>query len=169
MAPSKSDSFIRIPRATFTISAPFFIDCNTSLLIMFSFRGFPERPEPHNPRPTPLPSTDGYRSPYEILRLLNHDVRTHTLQRQIRRAGTASRRGRRAEELSAQSGALALVTTLVITWNTHALQATLNRWHAEVGKKIDRATLRHITPMGFEHINFNGVLIFPLEIASEID
>jgi len=97
----------------------------------------------------------------ETLRLLNHNERTHTLQRQIRRAGTTSRRGRRAEELSAQSGALALVTNLVIAWNTHALQVTLNRWHAEFGKKIDRATLRHITPMGFEHINFNGVLIFP--------
>jgi hypothetical protein len=43
------------------------------------------------------------------------------------------------------------------------LQATLNRWRAELGKKIDRATLRHITPMGFEHINFNGVLIFSLD------
>jgi TnpA family transposase len=99
----------------------------------------------------------------ETLRLLNHNERTHTLQRQIRRAGTTSRRGRRAEELSAQSGALALVTNLVIAWNTHALQATLNRWHAELGKKIDRGTLRHITPMGFERINFNGVLIFPLD------
>jgi hypothetical protein len=43
------------------------------------------------------------------------------------------------------------------------LQAILNRWHAELGKKIDRATPRHITPMGFEHINFNGVLIFRLD------
>jgi hypothetical protein len=29
---------------------------------------------------------------------------------------------------------------------------TLNQWDAELGKKIDRATLRHITPVGFEHI-----------------
>jgi TnpA family transposase len=97
----------------------------------------------------------------ETLRLLNHNERTH--KRQIRRAGTTSRRGRRAKELSTQSGALALVTNLVIAWNTHALQATLNRWHAELGKKIDRGTLRHITPMGFERINFNDVLIFPLD------
>jgi hypothetical protein len=46
---------------------------------------------------------------------------------------------------------------------SEALQATLNRWHAKLGKKIDRATPRHITPMGFERINFNGVLIFPLD------
>ena len=60
------------------------------------------------------------------LRLLNDNERTHTLQRQIRRAGSRSRRGRRAEELSAQSGALALVTNLVMAWNTHQMQATLD-------------------------------------------
>ena len=49
------------------------------------------------------------------------------------------------------------------TGHLPADMATLNRWHAELGKKIDRATLRHITPLGFEHINFNGVLIFPLD------
>ena len=37
------------------------------------------------------------------LRLLNDNERTHTLQRQNRRAGSRSRRGRRAEELGAQS------------------------------------------------------------------
>ena len=42
----------------------------------------------------------------ETLRALNHNERTHTLQRQIRCAGVGSRRGRRAEELIAQSGAL---------------------------------------------------------------
>jgi AcrR family transcriptional regulator len=99
----------------------------------------------------------------EAQRLLNHNERTHTLQRQIRRAGSTSRRGRRAAELFAQSGALALVTNLVMGWNAHAMQATLNRWHADHGKKIDRGTLRHITPMGFEQFNFNGVLLFPLD------
>jgi len=38
---------------------------------------------------------------------------------QIRRDGAGSRRGRRTEELIAQSGALALVTNLVMAWNTH--------------------------------------------------
>jgi hypothetical protein len=40
------------------------------------------------------------------------------------------------EELSAQSGALALVTNLVNAWTTRALQATLNRWHAELGPDV---------------------------------
>jgi TnpA family transposase len=57
----------------------------------------------------------------ETLHALNHNERTHCLQRQIRRDGAGSRRGRRAEELIAQSGALALVTNLVMAWNTTLL------------------------------------------------
>jgi TnpA family transposase len=98
----------------------------------------------------------------ETLRALNHNERTHTLQRQIRRDGAGSRRGRRAEELIAQSGALALVTNVVMAWNTHQMQATLDRWRAQ-GRPIDPKILHHITPMGFESINFGGILVFPLE------
>jgi hypothetical protein len=89
------------------------------------------------------------------LRALNHNERTHSLQRQIRRDGAGSRRGRRSEELIAQSGALALVTNLVMAWNTHQMQATLDLWRAQ-GREIDPQILRHITPMGFEGINFLG-------------
>jgi hypothetical protein len=49
-----------------------------------------------------------------LLRTVNHNERTHTLQRQIRRAGVGSRRGQRTEELIAQSGALSLVTNMVM-------------------------------------------------------
>jgi hypothetical protein len=97
------------------------------------------------------------------LRLLNDNERTHTLQRQIRRAGSRSRRGRRAEELGAQSGALALVTNLVMAWNTHQMQATLDRWRMSGERNVDAAILSHITPMGFEKVNFDGVLAFSLE------
>lgn len=98
----------------------------------------------------------------ETLRALNHNERTHSLQRQIRRDGSGYRRGRRAEELIAQSGALALVTNLVMAWNTHQMQATLDRWRGE-GRSIDRQILHHITPMGFEGINFGGILVFPVD------
>jgi hypothetical protein len=96
------------------------------------------------------------------LRLLNDNERAHTLQRQIRRAGSRSRRGRRVEELSAQSGALALVTNLVMAWNTHHMQATLDHWRSTGQREVDADTLSHLTPMGFEHINFEGVLAFAL-------
>jgi TnpA family transposase len=98
----------------------------------------------------------------ETLRALNHNERTHSLQRQIRRDGAGSRRGRRTEELIAQSGALSLVTNLVMAWNTHQMQATLDGWRAQ-GREIDPQILHHITPMGFEGINFGGILVFPLE------
>ncbi|HEU4692186.1 MAG TPA: Tn3 family transposase [Vicinamibacterales bacterium] len=96
------------------------------------------------------------------LPLLNDNERTHLLQRQIRRAGSRSPRGRRAEELSAQSGALALVKNLVMAWNTHQMQGTLDRWQATGERQVDASTAAHLTPMGFEHINFDGVLAFPL-------
>ena len=98
----------------------------------------------------------------ETLRALNHNERTHTLQRQIRRDGAGSRRGRRTEALVAQSGALALVTNLVMAWNTHQMQATLDLWLTQ-GRQIDSQVLHHITPMGFETINFGGVLVFPMD------
>src|SRR6202453_2912351 len=98
----------------------------------------------------------------ETLRALNHNERTHSLQRQIRRDGPGSRRGRRTEELIAQSGALALVTNLVMAWNTHQMQATLDRWRVQ-NREIDPQILHHITPMGFEGINFDGILVFPVE------
>jgi Tn3 transposase DDE domain len=58
--------------------------------------------------------------------------------------------------------ALALVTNVVMAWNTHQMQVTLDRWRAQ-GRPIDPKILHHITPMGFESINFGGILVFPLE------
>ena len=97
------------------------------------------------------------------LRLLNDNERTHTLQRQIRRPGSRFRRGRRMEELGAQSGALALATNLVMAWNTHQMQATLDRWRTTGERKVEAVVLSHITPTGFDHVNVDGVLAFSLE------
>jgi hypothetical protein len=55
-----------------------------------------------------------------------------------------------------------LVTNLVMAWNTHQMQATLDRWRVQ-NREIDPQILHHITPMGFEGINFGGILVFPLE------
>lgn len=99
----------------------------------------------------------------EKLRYLNHNERTHQLQRQIRKAGSGSTPGRRDEELSAQSHCLALCTNLVMAYNTSCLQRTLDAWRKTSGREIDPAILRFISPMGFGHINFNGVIVFPFE------
>ena len=36
------------------------------------------------------------------------------------------------------------------------------RWRATGERQVDAETLNHLTPMSFEHINFDGVLAFPL-------
>jgi len=84
-------------------------------------------------------------------------------RRQIRKAGSGSTRGRRDEELSAQSHCLALCTNLVMAYNTSCLQRTLDAWRKTSGREIDASILRFISPMGFEHINFNGVIVFPFD------
>jgi hypothetical protein len=99
----------------------------------------------------------------EKLRYLNHNERTHQLQRQIRHAGSGSTRGKRQEELGAQSHCLALCTNLVMAYNTNHLQRTLDTWRKGSGREFDTSTQRFISPMGFEHINFNGVIVFPFD------
>ena len=99
----------------------------------------------------------------EKLSYLNHNERTHQLQRQIRHAGSGSTRGRRQEELAAQSHCLALCTNLVMAYNTSALQRTLDTWRKTSGREIDASIQRFISPMGFGHINFNGVIVFPFD------
>jgi hypothetical protein len=56
-----------------------------------------------------------------------------------------------------------LVTNLVMAWNTHQMQATLERWRRTGQRPVDPEVLSHLTPMGFEHIKFDGVLTFPWE------
>jgi len=48
-----------------------------------------------------------------------------------------------------------------MAYNTNRLQRTLDTWKRQSGREIDAKLLRHIAPMGFEHINFNGVIVFP--------
>jgi TnpA family transposase len=98
----------------------------------------------------------------EKLRYLNHNERTHQLQRQIRKAGSGSTRGRRDEELAAQSHCLALCTNLVMAYNTSCLQRTLDAWRKS-GREVAASIQRFISPMGFDQINFNGVIVFPFQ------
>jgi hypothetical protein len=50
-----------------------------------------------------------------------------------------------------------------MAYNTSCLQRTLDTWRKESGREIDAAIQRFISPMGFEHINFNGVIVFPFQ------
>lgn len=99
----------------------------------------------------------------EKLRCLNHNGRTHQLQRQIRHADSGSTCGRRLEELSAQSQCLALCRNLVMVYNTNAFRRTLDSWRKSSAREIDASILRHDSPMGFKCISFNGVIVFPFD------
>jgi hypothetical protein len=50
-----------------------------------------------------------------------------------------------------------------MAYNTSALQRTLDTRRKGSGREIDASIQRFISPMGFEHINFNGVLVFPFD------
>jgi len=59
--------------------------------------------------------------------VLERGESVHALQRQICSRALPARRGRRAEELIATSGALTLVTDCVMAWNTQRLQRAVDR------------------------------------------
>ena len=63
-----------------------------------------------------------------IQSILNRGESVHALQRAILTGRLAPERGRRKEEMWAISGSHALLTNLVLAWNTHHLQMTLDRW-----------------------------------------
>ena len=62
------------------------------------------------------------------------------------------------EELGAISGALSLLTNIVMAWNTHRLQLAVDE---APGAYPDEA-LQGIAPIGFKHINLRGILTFDL-------
>ena len=97
-----------------------------------------------------------------IQSILNRGESVHALQRAILTGRLAPERGRRKEEMWAISGSHALLTNLVLAWNTHHLQMTLDRW-AHEGKILQDEWLARISPAHTAYINFRGTFRFPLE------
>jgi len=67
----------------------------------------------------------------ELHTLLNRGESAHQLQRAVYHGRIAQQRGRRRDEMRAISGAHALLTNVVIAWNTMKMQAVVDRWRAE--------------------------------------
>ena len=91
----------------------------------------------------------------EIHILLNRGESVHQLQRAIYYGKIAHDRGRRADEMKAISGSHALLTNIVMAWNTSRMQLVVDRWRKQ-GQAVDEAWLRRAGPVGFGHINFRG-------------
>lgn len=97
-----------------------------------------------------------------VHQVLNRGESVHALQRQICARALPARRGRRAEDLIATSGALTLVTNCVMAWNAQKLQRALDRC-GEQARPGTLEALRGIGPVGARHINFRGTYRFPVE------
>jgi TnpA family transposase len=97
----------------------------------------------------------------EIHTLLNRGESVHQLQRAIYYGKIAHDRGRRSDEMKAISGSHALLTNIVMAWNTSRMQAVVDRWRKQ-GQPVDEAWLRRAGPVGFGHINFRGTFSFAL-------
>jgi TnpA family transposase len=105
-------------------------------------------------------SNDTFRR--EIHTLLNRGESVHLLQRAIYYGRITAERGRRRDELKSISGAHALLTNIVIAWNTMKLQETVDRLKAN-GQRIEDSILRRIGPVHFGHINFRGTMSFSVD------
>jgi TnpA family transposase len=95
----------------------------------------------------------------EIHALLNRGEAVHLLQRAVYSGRVSAARGRRHDEMQAISGSHALLTNIVIAWNTMKMQAVVDRWRRE-RHPIDDDWVRHMGPIHFENINFRGCMSF---------
>ena len=95
----------------------------------------------------------------EIHRVLNRGESVHTLQRAIHSGEIPHARGRRPEEMLAISGALALLTNLVIGWTALRTEGAIKVINMR-GAQLTPDVLRHISPIHYSNINFRGTFKF---------
>lgn len=98
----------------------------------------------------------------EIHTLLNRGESVHLMQRAIYYGRIAAERGRRRDEMRAISGSHALLTNVVIAWNTMKMQDIVDRWKKEK-HPIEDDWLRRMGPVHFGHINFRGTMAFKID------
>ena len=96
----------------------------------------------------------------EVHRLLSQGESVHQLQRALMAGHIEAKHGRTMREITAVSGALSLLTNIVMAWNTDAMQSVINRSPAE---RLPKDHLAHIAPVAFRHINMHGKMHFALD------
>ena len=97
----------------------------------------------------------------EIQTLLNRGESVHQLQRAIYTGKVAPERGRRRDEMMAISGSHALLTNIVLAWNTSRMNNVVDKLQKD-GADLEDDWLRRIGPAHFGHINFRGTFSFAL-------
>jgi TnpA family transposase len=94
----------------------------------------------------------------ELQRVLNQGESVHELQRAIHNGPIHAKHGRSRDELTAISGALTLLTNIVMAWNTAQMQRVIDVRFADQG----RVSLARIAPVAYAHINMRGMFNFSL-------
>jgi TnpA family transposase len=101
-----------------------------------------------------------------IRRVLNHGESVHQLQRSIRPYAIGPKRGRSYDEQRAISGSLSLLSNLVMAWNTQKIQELMDLpEHRRPDIRLDDIAM--VGPVATRHINFKGILHFPMEEFAE--
>ena len=103
----------------------------------------------------------------EIHTLLNRGESVHQLQRAIYTGKVAPERGRRRDEMVAISGSHALLTNIVLAWNTSRMNSVIDNLRKE-GAAIEDGWLRRIGPAHFGHINLRGTFSFALDSYADV-
>jgi len=98
----------------------------------------------------------------EIHTLLNRGESVHELQRAVFHGRMMHDRGRRSDEMRAISGSHALLTNIVIAWNTMKMQEVVDQWR-KAKRDVEEAWLRRMGPVHFANINFRGTMSFGVE------
>ena len=94
----------------------------------------------------------------QILSLLNQGESLHILQRALYNGPVGAKRGRSNEELIAISGALTLLTNVVMAFNTARMQQQI-----ESDPTLNQPQLlAYIAPHAVRHINMRGTFTFGL-------
>jgi TnpA family transposase len=93
-----------------------------------------------------------------LQRVLNQGESVHELQRAIHNGPIRAKQGRSHEELTAISGALTLLTNVVMAWNTSRMQRFAD---SSLGPRGSPALAR-IAPVSFGHVNLRGIFTFSL-------
>ncbi len=101
---------------------------------------------------------------HETYRTLERGESVHALQRAIHIGTIPVRRGRDLAEFGVVSGALALMTNIVMAFNAGQLQKSVD---AEVanGTQLSECikALEHVGPVAYGHINFRGTYAFAID------
>ncbi|MEK8034949.1 Tn3 family transposase [Ideonella sp. DXS29W] len=98
----------------------------------------------------------------EIHTLLNRGESVHQLQRAVYSGRLEPERGRRDSEMRAISGSHALLSNVLLAWNTAQIQLVADKWKKEK-HAIEDVWLRRLGPAHFGHVNFRGMLTFGVE------